>query len=98
MKKDMGWKDLDFGDSVAGGTAKDFKTGDWRSEKPVFDKEKCINCYFCWAYCPDSAIILDKDNKVAGINYDFCKGCGICAHECPTTKKGKALTMEPERK
>jgi Pyruvate:ferredoxin oxidoreductase and related 2-oxoacid:ferredoxin oxidoreductases, delta subunit len=26
------------------------------------------------------------------INYDYCKGCGICANECPT----KAIEMVPE--
>ncbi|MFW5990217.1 MAG: pyruvate ferredoxin oxidoreductase, partial [Campylobacterales bacterium] len=24
----------------------------WRVEKPVFNNEHCINCYFCWIYCP----------------------------------------------
>ncbi|MEM0162792.1 MAG: 4Fe-4S binding protein, partial [Thermoproteota archaeon] len=40
--------------------------------------------------CPDSAI-LRKGNKVE-VNYDYCKGCGICANECPT----KAINMEKE--
>ncbi|MFP3216806.1 MAG: 4Fe-4S binding protein, partial [Vulcanisaeta sp.] len=26
------------------------------------------------------------------IDYDHCKGCGICAHECPV----KAIKMVPE--
>ena len=98
MKKNMGWKELDHGDSVQAGTAKEFHTGDWRSERPVFHKDKCINCYFCWTYCPDSAIILDENNKVAGIDYDYCKGCGICDKECPTKADKRAITMEPERK
>ena len=83
MKKNMGWKELGHGDSVPGGTAAEFQTGDWRSEKPVFNKENCINCYFCWIYCPDSAILLDENNKVVGIDYKYCKGCGICMEECP---------------
>ncbi|MBN2058583.1 MAG: 4Fe-4S dicluster domain-containing protein [Candidatus Saganbacteria bacterium] len=98
MKKNMGWKELDFGDSVNAGTAAEFHTGDWRSDRPVFHKENCINCLFCWVNCPDSAIILDENNKVAGIDYRYCKGCGICDTECPTKKEKRALTMEPERK
>jgi len=93
-----GWKELGFGDSVTGGTSKDFHTGDWRSERPIFHKENCIQCMFCWTYCPDSAVKLDENNKVAGFDYDFCKGCGICDHECPTKKEKRAITMEPERK
>lgn len=98
MKKNMGWKELDHGDAVQAGTAKEFQTGDWRSERPVFHKDKCINCYFCWAYCPDSAILLDENNKVAGIDYKYCKGCGICDRECPTKPDKRAITTEPERK
>jgi pyruvate ferredoxin oxidoreductase delta subunit len=98
MKKNMGWKELGHGDALPAGTAKDFQTGDWRSEKPTFHKENCINCYFCWIYCPDSAILLDENNKVAGIDYKYCKGCAICDHECPTKKEKRAITMEAERK
>ena len=96
MKKNMSWKELMHGDAVQAGTAAEFKTGDWRSEKPIFHKEKCINCYFCWINCPDTSILLDENNKVCGIDYEHCKGCGICAKECPV-KGEKAITMEPER-
>lgn len=96
--KKMGWKELMPGDAISGGTAAEFETGDWRSEKPIFHKENCINCYFCWAYCPDSAILLDENKKVVGIDYKYCKGCGICDRECPTKKEKRAITMETERK
>lgn len=90
-----GWKALPEADLiVGGGTAKEFKTGDWRSERPIFIPEKCINCMTCFMYCPDSAVII-KDGKVAGFDYDYCKGCGICMHECPV--KGKAIKMVSEK-
>jgi len=90
-----GWKTLPEGDIIAGGgTAQEFKTGDWRSKRPVFIPEKCIHCLTCWVYCPDNAIIV-KDGKVIGYDYEHCKGCGICEHECPV--KGKAIKMVPER-
>ncbi len=41
----------------------------------------CTLCGNCWLFCPDSSVI-----KVEGefqFNYDYCKGCGICAEECP---------------
>ncbi len=58
-------------------------------------RKKCIHCFFCWAYCPDNAVIVDAEaGKMLAFNYDYCKGCGICAAACPA--KG-AITMVPER-
>jgi pyruvate ferredoxin oxidoreductase delta subunit len=92
-----GWKHLPEGDILAAGTAEKFKTGDWRStKKPIYKKETCINCYFCWVNCPDCSITLDADKKVSGIDYEHCKGCGICAEVCPT--KPKSIEMVKEDK
>ncbi len=91
-----GWKEITPGGIIdEAGSSEKYLTGTWRSFKPVWDAEKCIQCYRCFSFCPDNSILI-KDGKVAGINYDYCKGCGICAHECP--KKANAITMEPERK
>jgi len=88
-----GWKALPMGAVVVEpGSAVKYKTGDWRAFKPVVDKEKCVNCLLCWIYCPDSSII--RLEKCVEVNYDYCKGCGICAHECPT----RAIAMVEERK
>jgi pyruvate ferredoxin oxidoreductase delta subunit len=96
VEKKPGWKELPEGDILDPGTAEKFKTGSWRSEKPVWSKEKCINCLICWISCPDSSIIV-KDGKMTGIDYDHCKGCGICSRECPV-KPVKAILMEAEKK
>lgn len=84
------------------GNSEEFKTGDWREMRPVWNSENCINCLFCWMYCPDSSIMTKQDEsgkfKMAGISYDHCKGCGICAFHCPGKKGNKALTMEREEK
>ena len=93
MEKKLGWKELPEGDILEAGTAKNFKTGDWRSMRAVFHPEKCIQCFICWVNCPDSSIII-KDGKVIGIDLDHCKGCGICAQECPQ----KAIKMVEETK
>lgn len=66
---------------------------DWRIEKPVFNKDYCIDCQFCWVYCPDISII-SRDKKMIGIDMDHCKGCGICVEVCPTNPK--SLLMFPE--
>lgn len=67
---------------------------DWRIEKPVFNKDYCIDCQFCWIYCPDISII-SRDKKMIGIDMDHCKGCGICVEVCPTNPK--SLLMFPEQ-
>jgi len=46
----------------------------------------------CWKFCPEPAILI-KDGKVL-IDYDFCKGCGICCEVCPK----KAISMQREKK
>jgi pyruvate ferredoxin oxidoreductase delta subunit len=74
------------------GSAKKYKTGDWRAFQPIVDKDKCINCLLCWIWCPDAAVIR-RENYV-DINYDYCKGCAICANECPV----KAISMVEEKR
>jgi NADPH-dependent glutamate synthase beta subunit-like oxidoreductase len=41
----------------------------------------CNACDICWMFCPDAAIT--RSNGHYTINYDYCKGCLICQHECP---------------
>jgi 2-oxoacid:acceptor oxidoreductase delta subunit (pyruvate/2-ketoisovalerate family) len=75
------------------GSSKNYKTGSWRNLKPVIDYEICtLKCLLCYQYCPDSAV--EKTENGPKINYDYCKGCGICAEEC--TKK--AIKMIKEEK
>jgi pyruvate ferredoxin oxidoreductase delta subunit len=66
---------------------------DWRILKPVFNKDFCIDCQFCWVYCPDMSII-SRDKKMVGIDMDHCKGCGICVEVCPTNPKSLLMFDE----
>lgn len=52
----------------------------------------CDSCDNCWLVCPD--VTISRKNGEYQVNYDYCKGCGICKEECP---RG-AITMEEEAK
>ncbi len=52
----------------------------------------CFECDNCYGDCPDNAVIKLGPGKRFEFNYDFCKGCGICAAECPCG----AIDMVPE--
>ena len=43
----------------------------------------CFECDNCYGVCPDNAIIKLGAGLRFRFNYDFCKGCGLCAEECP---------------
>ena len=58
-------------------------TGNWRTERPVIDHEKCTTCLNCFIYCPDSSWHLDEKSEQMVWNADYCKGCLICVNECP---------------
>ncbi|HOF03595.1 MAG TPA: 4Fe-4S binding protein [Atribacterota bacterium] len=90
--KQKGWKEIPKGGLILeAGNAEQYKTGSWRSQRPVRDEQKCNHCLICWVFCPDSSIIVE-DGKIKAIDYDHCKGCGICAVECPVN----AIDMRDE--
>ena len=93
INKETPWQDLTPGGTIYdAGNAKEFKTGDWRSMKPVFHSELCKQCGLCFPVCPDDAIPVNKDLKREEFDFDFCKGCGVCAKVCPF----KAIEMKEE--
>ena len=89
---ECGWKNTTSGGIILhAGNAKEFKTGDWRSKKPIWSEDKCKHCMLCWVVCPDMSINV-KEKKMTGIDYDHCKGCGLCVNQC----KFKALDLVTE--
>jgi formate dehydrogenase beta subunit len=52
-----------------------------------FSCGECMSCDNCWTLCPDNSVLKKRDICTSGADYVFdyehCKGCGLCAHECP---------------
>ena len=67
----------------------------------LFEARRCLSCGNCFAcdncygVCPDNAVLkLHGGGAYAyAIDLDYCKGCGLCAAECPAG----AIAMEPEQ-
>jgi NADPH-dependent glutamate synthase beta subunit-like oxidoreductase len=63
------------------------------------EAERCFNCGICnqcdncRLFCPDLSVVRDGSARGRSINYDYCKGCGICVVECPRD----AMVLEEEQ-
>ena len=70
--------------------------GTWDRERALQEAERCLSCgtcnlcLQCVSYCPDASIRPDGEKVAVAVDLDHCKGCGICAYECP---RG-VITME----
>jgi 2-oxoacid:acceptor oxidoreductase delta subunit (pyruvate/2-ketoisovalerate family) len=54
----------------------------------------CFSCDNCYGVCPDNAVLkLGEPGERYAIDYDYCKGCGMCVAECPSG----AIQMVPEQ-
>jgi 2-oxoacid:acceptor oxidoreductase delta subunit (pyruvate/2-ketoisovalerate family) len=73
--------------------------GGLTEENALFEARRCLscgNCFECdncYGVCPDNAVIKLGPALRYEVNYDFCKGCGICVSECPCG----AIDMVPEQ-
>jgi pyruvate ferredoxin oxidoreductase delta subunit len=92
-EEEMTWRDIEVGAiATEPGSARQYKTGDWRSAKPIYDFSKCTRCGLCAVFCPEGCIRIRENDKYYEADMYYCKGCGICAEECPT----KVITMIPQ--
>lgn len=70
--------------------------GAWDRERAIQEAECCLSCgtcnlcLECVSYCPDASIRPDGEKDAVAVDLYHCKGCGICAYECP---RG-VITME----
>jgi 2-oxoacid:acceptor oxidoreductase delta subunit (pyruvate/2-ketoisovalerate family) len=65
----------------------------------IREAERCFNCGLCnqcdncRLFCPEIAVIRNDNPQGRHIDYDYCKGCGLCVTECPRN----AMVLEEER-
>ena len=86
------WRDFGPGGVICTpGNAAAYKTGDWRSQHPEWNNDRCIKCGICYIFCPEGCIGQNEEGFFEADPY-YCKGCGICAKECWT----QAISMVEE--
>jgi formate dehydrogenase beta subunit len=57
-----------------------------RGLEDVEEARRCLSCGVCnlcdrcVTYCPDG--VLRREGNDLVFDYDYCKGCGVCASEC----------------
>jgi pyruvate ferredoxin oxidoreductase delta subunit len=79
-----GWKNIPLGCAILEPlSARRNLTGSWRSQRPIWEHEKCVQCGVCELFCPEACISQNADGYFEA-DMDYCKGCGICARECWT--------------
>ena len=89
---ELTWKDIEIGSIVTEpGNARQYRTGYWRSQRPTYEFNRCIKCGICQIFCPEGCISQNPEGCFEADMY-YCKGCGICARECPT----RVITMVEE--
>jgi 2-oxoacid:acceptor oxidoreductase delta subunit (pyruvate/2-ketoisovalerate family) len=63
-----------------------------REAERCFSCGTCNECENCYIFCPDASILKKGEKISQQVDYDFCKGCGICFVECPR----RAISLEEE--
>ena len=69
------------------------------AENALFEARRCMSCGNCFecdncfGVCPDNAVVKLGHGQRYAFDYEYCKGCGLCAAECPCG----AIVMEAER-
>ncbi len=73
--------------------------GGLTEENALFEARRCLSCGNCFecdncfGVCPDNAVKKLGPGRGYEFDFDFCKGCGLCAQECPCG----AIDMVPEQ-
>ena len=70
------------------------RVGDWRTNYPKTDENKCIACGLCWIYCPDRGLAHQHPALDAG---DLVRGQRSLFHQ-PSGQRAPGVDVPlPER-
>jgi len=100
IKERWGWEEVTPGAVVRDKfTSRTNYTGLWAKNVAVIDPDKCNVCQQCGIWCPEDAIKFNPlTGKMDMVDYDYCKGCGICDFVCPTEQGAIRMIDEHEVK
>ncbi len=60
------------------------------------DQDKCTTykCNQCTIFCPEAnTLMFDKENNMAWVDVDRCKGCALCVYVCTEVVKRGCIEM-----
>jgi len=54
----------------------------------------CLGLGDCIRICPQNAIYMNEERRVAVVDWDKCNGCGLCVAECPQIRQLRTSLVE----
>jgi len=54
-----------------------------RGPVAIFECPENIPCNPCEEICPSEAVVIGNINNSPKVDFDKCKGCGLCVQVCP---------------
>jgi|GEM_PF-88580 len=99
-REHWGWEEITPGAVIREQfTSRENITGLWAKEVAVIDPGNCNVCQQCGIWCPEDAIQFNPvTGKIDLIDYDYCKGCGMCDFVCPSEQNVIEMVEESQVK
>ena len=71
-ESELTWKEMEIGSiATEPGSASQYQTGTWRSQRPTYNFSKCIKCGLCQLFCPEGCIEQNKEGNFEANLFDI---------------------------